>query len=207
MLTARGQKKDRELAERYGVSRFMTKPFANAEILASVRELRGPADEAAGRAAVPGPAGLSPAPAGAMRRGCCRCWARCCSCCRCLGAGADRAHAPSGGGLYLFAVWLVLIVAAGGAQPGAGQPAGRRDRAARRRGPLMHVVEPSARRLPGLCRLLFLVAFARREAGRARPGRLAALARWSTPCRCRSTAPPGPSTARSAMPPGRGWNS
>lgn len=43
MLTARGQKKDRELAERYGVSRFMTKPFANAEILASVRELAGTA--------------------------------------------------------------------------------------------------------------------------------------------------------------------
>lgn len=41
MLTARGQKKDRELAERYGVSRFMTKPFANDEILASVRELAG----------------------------------------------------------------------------------------------------------------------------------------------------------------------
>lgn len=41
MLTARGQKKDRELAERYGVSRFMTKPFANAEILASVRDLAG----------------------------------------------------------------------------------------------------------------------------------------------------------------------
>lgn len=41
MLTARGQRKDRELAERYGVSRFMTKPFANSEILASVRELAG----------------------------------------------------------------------------------------------------------------------------------------------------------------------
>jgi DNA-binding response OmpR family regulator len=41
MLTARGQRKDREMAERYGVSRFMTKPFANAEILASVRALAG----------------------------------------------------------------------------------------------------------------------------------------------------------------------
>ena len=41
MLTARGQKKDRELAERYGASRFMTKPFANSEILASARELTG----------------------------------------------------------------------------------------------------------------------------------------------------------------------
>ena len=41
MLTARGQSKDRELAERFGVSRFMTKPFSNSEVLASVRELAG----------------------------------------------------------------------------------------------------------------------------------------------------------------------
>lgn len=41
MLTARGQKQDRELAERLGVSRFMTKPFSNAEVLTSVRELVG----------------------------------------------------------------------------------------------------------------------------------------------------------------------
>ena len=39
MLTARGQKKDREMAERFGASRFMTKPFANSDVLASVREL------------------------------------------------------------------------------------------------------------------------------------------------------------------------
>ena len=39
MLTARGQRADRELAERRGVSRFMTKPFSNSEVLASVREL------------------------------------------------------------------------------------------------------------------------------------------------------------------------
>ena len=39
MLTARGQKKDRELAEKLGASRFMTKPFSNGEILATVREL------------------------------------------------------------------------------------------------------------------------------------------------------------------------
>ncbi len=39
MLTARGQKKDKELAERLGVSRFMTKPFSNAEMLAGAREL------------------------------------------------------------------------------------------------------------------------------------------------------------------------
>ena len=41
MLTARGQKKDRELAEKLGVNRFMTKPFSNGEILATVRELVG----------------------------------------------------------------------------------------------------------------------------------------------------------------------
>ena len=41
MLTARGQKKDRELAERLGASRFMTKPFSNGEILDTVRELAG----------------------------------------------------------------------------------------------------------------------------------------------------------------------
>jgi DNA-binding response OmpR family regulator len=39
MLTAKGQGRDREAAERAGVSRFMTKPFSNAEMLASVREL------------------------------------------------------------------------------------------------------------------------------------------------------------------------
>jgi DNA-binding response OmpR family regulator len=39
MLTARGQLKDRELAERAGANRFMTKPFANAEVLEAVRAL------------------------------------------------------------------------------------------------------------------------------------------------------------------------
>ena len=39
MLTARGQAKDRELAERRGVSRFMTKPFSNADVLEAVRQL------------------------------------------------------------------------------------------------------------------------------------------------------------------------
>lgn len=42
MLTARGQAKDRELAERLGVTYFMTKPFSNAEMLASVRRLVRP---------------------------------------------------------------------------------------------------------------------------------------------------------------------
>ena len=41
MLTARGQKRDRELAERYGASEFMTKPFSNSEVLDTVRALSG----------------------------------------------------------------------------------------------------------------------------------------------------------------------
>ncbi|MAE88892.1 MULTISPECIES: response regulator transcription factor [Salipiger] len=39
MLTARGQTRDREMAERAGVSAFMTKPFSNAEMLDQVRAL------------------------------------------------------------------------------------------------------------------------------------------------------------------------
>jgi len=39
MLTARGQSKDREMAERLGASRFMTKPFSNKEVLACIQEL------------------------------------------------------------------------------------------------------------------------------------------------------------------------
>lgn len=39
MLTARGQSRDREMAERLGASRYMAKPFSNAEVLAAVREL------------------------------------------------------------------------------------------------------------------------------------------------------------------------
>lgn len=41
MLTAKGQARDRELAETCGASRFMTKPFSNREVLATVRELSG----------------------------------------------------------------------------------------------------------------------------------------------------------------------
>lgn len=41
MLTARGR--DREMAERAGADRFMTKPFSNAEILAEVRSMLGQA--------------------------------------------------------------------------------------------------------------------------------------------------------------------
>lgn len=39
MLTARGQAKDREMAEALGATRFMTKPFSNADVLESVRTL------------------------------------------------------------------------------------------------------------------------------------------------------------------------
>jgi DNA-binding response OmpR family regulator len=41
MLTARGQVKDREMAERIGASRFMTKPFSNSEVLEAVRTMVG----------------------------------------------------------------------------------------------------------------------------------------------------------------------
>lgn len=39
MLTAKGQKKDRAAAEDAGVSLFMTKPFANKEIIQNVHRL------------------------------------------------------------------------------------------------------------------------------------------------------------------------
>jgi len=39
MLTARGQTRDREIALEAVVSRFMTKPFSNADMLAAVRDL------------------------------------------------------------------------------------------------------------------------------------------------------------------------
>lgn len=41
MLTARGQKKDRALAEGLGVTRFMTKPFSNSDLLAALSEIAG----------------------------------------------------------------------------------------------------------------------------------------------------------------------
>ena len=41
MLTARGQNRDRDLAERLGVTSFMTKPFANSEVRDEVRRLIG----------------------------------------------------------------------------------------------------------------------------------------------------------------------
>lgn len=39
MLTARGQKSDREMAARAGANRFMTKPFSNEDVLSAVRDL------------------------------------------------------------------------------------------------------------------------------------------------------------------------
>ena len=39
MLTAKGLGRDRDAAEKAGANLFMTKPFSNAEILASVRAL------------------------------------------------------------------------------------------------------------------------------------------------------------------------
>jgi len=39
MLTAKGQPRDRDMAERLGASRFLSKPFANAEILAAVQDM------------------------------------------------------------------------------------------------------------------------------------------------------------------------
>ncbi|MEL6794197.1 MAG: response regulator [Pseudomonadota bacterium] len=39
MLTAKGQRRDREVAEDIGADMFMTKPFANAEVVDAVRKL------------------------------------------------------------------------------------------------------------------------------------------------------------------------
>ncbi len=42
MLTARGQSKDRELAERLGADKFMAKPFSNSEVREYVRAVLEP---------------------------------------------------------------------------------------------------------------------------------------------------------------------
>ncbi|MGB8813507.1 MAG: response regulator, partial [Paracoccaceae bacterium] len=39
MLTAKGQGRDREAAERAGANMFMAKPFSNAEFVAAARSL------------------------------------------------------------------------------------------------------------------------------------------------------------------------
>lgn len=41
MLTAKGQKRDRQAAEELGASHFMSKPFSNQEILEAVEKLSG----------------------------------------------------------------------------------------------------------------------------------------------------------------------
>ncbi|WP_126977988.1 response regulator transcription factor [Frigidibacter oleivorans] len=41
MLTARGQGREREAAEQAGADRFLSKPFANAEVVAALRDLVG----------------------------------------------------------------------------------------------------------------------------------------------------------------------
>ncbi|WP_371168131.1 response regulator transcription factor [Aliiroseovarius sp. 2305UL8-7] len=41
MLTARGQRTDRERAEGLGVNQFMTKPFSNSEVLRVLNDLVG----------------------------------------------------------------------------------------------------------------------------------------------------------------------
>ena len=66
MLTAKGQGRDREAAERAGVSHFMTKPFSNDDIRAAVRVLTGreaQGDPAAGPGGS-GQAGLGRGPSG-----------------------------------------------------------------------------------------------------------------------------------------------
>lgn len=41
MLTAKGQREDRETALKLGADRFITKPFSNADVVAAVCELAG----------------------------------------------------------------------------------------------------------------------------------------------------------------------
>ena len=41
MLTAKGQPRDRQMAEEIGVDLFMTKPFSNADIISQIRGLLG----------------------------------------------------------------------------------------------------------------------------------------------------------------------
>lgn len=41
ILTAKGQQQDRRIAEELGASSFVTKPYANAEVVGAVRQLLG----------------------------------------------------------------------------------------------------------------------------------------------------------------------
>ena len=45
MLTAKGQREDREMALKCGANLFITKPFSNAEIVSAVRKLAGGAPD------------------------------------------------------------------------------------------------------------------------------------------------------------------
>lgn len=45
MLTAKGQRENREMALKCGADMFITKPFSNAEIVAAVRKLSGGAPD------------------------------------------------------------------------------------------------------------------------------------------------------------------
>lgn len=41
ILTAKGQRQDRRIAEEFGADVFVTKPYANAEVVGAVRQLLG----------------------------------------------------------------------------------------------------------------------------------------------------------------------
>jgi DNA-binding response OmpR family regulator len=41
ILTAKGQQQDRRIAEEFGANVFVTKPYANAEVVGAVRQLLG----------------------------------------------------------------------------------------------------------------------------------------------------------------------
>lgn len=43
ILTAKGQQQDRRIAEELGANSFVTKPYANAEVVGAVRQLLGDA--------------------------------------------------------------------------------------------------------------------------------------------------------------------
>lgn len=47
ILTAKGQQQDRRIAEELGADGFVTKPYANAEVVGAVRDLLGDATGAA----------------------------------------------------------------------------------------------------------------------------------------------------------------
>ena len=106
--------------------------------------------------------------------------------------------------LYLFAVWAVLIVLS--ARDGPPPDPRPRDRGGTARATAEPM--PSLNLIVGACLLyvafLFLVAFAAEKAAPARPDRAGSARRSSTPCRSRSTAPAGPSTAPSATAPRSG---